>query len=122
MTVGDRIKELRKSLGLTQQQFADRIGVRGNVIAKYDTGATSPSDAVISLICREFGVSESWLRTGEGDMIVPLSRSEEISDYVGKVLGDPTAEFPRRLIHVMSQLTPDEMVVLERIIDHLTEE
>lgn len=66
--MNERIKKLRKALGLTQQEFADRIGiVRGN-IATYETGKSKPGDAVVSLICREFNVNEEWIRTGNGEM------------------------------------------------------
>ena len=66
--MNERMKELRKALGLTQQEFADKIGiVRGN-IATYETGKSKPGDAVVSLICREFSVNEDWLRTGTGEM------------------------------------------------------
>ena len=66
--IGQRIKELRKNFNLTQQEFCERIGVKRNTIAKYETERGEPIDAVISLICREFDVNEQWLRTGEGDM------------------------------------------------------
>lgn len=69
--LNERIKKLRKDLGLTQQEFAQRIGSKRTTIAKYETDTNTPSSAVISLICREFNVSETWLRTGEGDMFVP---------------------------------------------------
>ncbi len=68
--IGDRIKKLRKALDLTQQAFSERIGVKRNTIAKYETTRGEPIDAVISLICREFNVNEAWLRTGEGEMFV----------------------------------------------------
>jgi len=64
----DRIKKIRKELNLTQQGFAERIGIKRNTIANYETGRNDPIDSVISLICREFGVREEWLRTGEGEM------------------------------------------------------
>ncbi|MBD5099536.1 MAG: helix-turn-helix transcriptional regulator [Clostridiales bacterium] len=64
----ERIKKLRKALGLTQQEFADKIGTAQNNIAGYETGKRSPSAAVISLICKTFNVSEAWLRTGDGGM------------------------------------------------------
>lgn len=67
----DRIKKLRKSLDMTQQEFADRIGVKRNTIGQYEIGRNEPIDTVINLICREFGVSEEWLRTGSGDMFSP---------------------------------------------------
>ncbi len=67
----DRIKKLRKSLDMTQQEFADRIGVKRNTIGQYEIGRNEPIDTVIILICREFGVSEEWLRTGSGEMFSP---------------------------------------------------
>ena len=66
--MNERIKKLRKALDLTQQAFADRIGIRQNTVAKYETNRGTPTTSVISLIVREFNVSEKWLRTGEGDM------------------------------------------------------
>lgn len=66
----ERIKKLRKALDLTQREFGERIGVKPNTIATYEIGRNEPIDAVISLICREFNVSEAWLRTGEGEMFV----------------------------------------------------
>ena len=67
----DRIKKLRKSLDMKQQEFADRIGVKRNTIGQYEIGRNEPIDTVINLICREFGVSEEWLRTGSGEMFSP---------------------------------------------------
>ena len=66
--MNERIKKLRKALDLTQQAFADRIGIRQNTVAKYETNRGTPTTSVISLIVREFNVSEKWLRTGEGEM------------------------------------------------------
>lgn len=68
MNIGERIKIVRKNLDLTQQKFGDRVGVKGNTIAQYELGRNEPIDAVLSLICREFGVCEEWLRNGEGEM------------------------------------------------------
>ena len=67
----ERLKTLRRSLNITQQEFADRIGISRGNIGAYEVGKNAPSDAVISLICREFNVSEEWLRTGVGEMFVP---------------------------------------------------
>ena len=67
----NRIKSLRKELDLTQQEFADKIGISRGNIGAYEVGKNVPSDAVISLICREFNVREEWLRTGEGGMFGP---------------------------------------------------
>lgn len=70
-TVNERIKKLRKALNLTQQEFADRIGIKRGAIANYEIGRNEPADSVCSLICREFNVNEEWLRSGSGEMFVP---------------------------------------------------
>lgn len=67
----DRIRKIRRDLDLTQQEFADRIGIKRNTIANYETGRNEPIDSVVSLICREFGVNEEWLRDGTGEMFTP---------------------------------------------------
>ena len=66
--MNERIKKLRKALDLTQQEFADRIGMKRNTVANYETDRNEPSNAVISLICKTFNVNESWLRNGTGEM------------------------------------------------------
>lgn len=63
----DRIKELRKSLDLTQQKFADKLGLKRQTIAAYEIGNIEPSESTLLLICKEFGVNKEWLLTGEGE-------------------------------------------------------
>lgn len=72
----DRIKALRKELGLTQEKFAERLSMKRNTIANYEIGRNEPIDAVISLICKEFKVNEEWLRTGEGDMFLKPEQND----------------------------------------------
>ena len=111
--MNERIKKLRKSLGLTQQEFSDRIKVKRNTVATYEMGRSMPSDAAISLICREFNVNETWLRTGEGEMFKPVNRDQEIADFMADILkGEPG--FRTKLISVMSRLSADEWAMLER--------
>ena len=69
--VGQRIKELRKMLGLSQREFAERIGKSLNAIQKWESGDRIPSEPALKLIAKEFGVSEEWLKTGEGEMFQP---------------------------------------------------
>lgn len=67
----ERLKLLRKQLRLTQQEFADKLGISRGNIAAYEVAKNAPSDAVILLICRYFNVNEEWLRNGVGDMFIP---------------------------------------------------
>lgn len=75
----DRIKALRKELGLTQEKFAKRLSMKRNTIANYEIGRNEPIDAVISLICKEFKVNEEWLRTGEGEMFLKPEQNDLVS-------------------------------------------
>lgn len=71
MTLGMRIKKVRKDKDLTQQEFGKCIGIKPNSISLIESGGRNASEQVILSICREFNVSETWLRTGEGEMFVP---------------------------------------------------
>ena len=71
MTIGERIKTLRRKIGITQEEFSEKLGTSRNTITNYESGRRTPMDATIKSICREFNVSEDWLRTGEGDMFLP---------------------------------------------------
>lgn len=114
--MNERLKKLRKTLGLTQQEFADKIGSKRNTIAKYETNTNMPSAAVISLICREFDVNETWLKTGEGEMFISLTRDEEISRFVGETLSDESDTFKKRFISMLSNLDESDWEFLEKIV------
>lgn len=66
----ERIKQLRKALGMTQQKFADAIGVKQNTVAQYEIGRNEPIDSVLNLICKEYNVNPDWLRNGSGEMFI----------------------------------------------------
>ena len=83
--MGERLKQLRKMFKLTQREFAEKIGIKQNTFAQYELGRNEPIDAVVSLICREFGVNEKWLRTGEGEMFVKKTEDEEAEYYRGRI-------------------------------------
>lgn len=84
----DRIKKIRKDNKLTQVEFGERIGVKGNTVTGYETGLRNPTDAVLRSICREFRVNESWLRTGEGNMFQELPPEDEVAASISNVLED----------------------------------
>ena len=80
-----RIKLLRKTLGLSQADFGAKIGVKQTTIAGYENGIRIPLDAVISSMHREFGVSEDWLRTGNGDMFVAMPEDQELDQIFAEI-------------------------------------
>lgn len=74
--MNERIKKIRNDNHLTQERFAARLGVKRNTVATYEMGRSEPSDAVISLICREFFVNEEWLRHGIGEPYIENTHND----------------------------------------------
>ena len=118
----DRLKELRKALHLTQQKLADKLGVKQKTIEKYEMGRNEPSDAVIVSICREFGVSEDWLRNGNGDMFIPMTRDEEIASFIGGVQSDVEDTFKKRFISALAKLSTEEWRAIEHLMENMVSE
>ena len=115
MTLGERIKKVRKSLDLTQQKFADLIGTTQNNIASYEIGRREPSAAAVNNICKTFNVSEAWLRTGEGEMFVERTRDDELAAFMDELLAEESADFRRRLVTALSRLKPEQWEALEAV-------
>ena len=106
--MNERIKKLRKALGLTQQEFAEKIGVKRNTVAQYEIGRNEPIDAVFALICKTYNVNEDWLRSGVGPMFVEKARDQQIKDFVDRAMQGESDNFRRRLLAVLSQLNESE--------------
>lgn len=94
---------------MTQQEFANRIGVKRNTIGQYEIGRNEPIDTVINLICREFNVNEDWLRNGGSDenMFIKLTEDEELAMYT-QILLDSTDD-------IMADMIKDFIVVYEKL-------
>lgn len=120
ISFGLRIRELRKVLEMTQNDFAIRIGLTQNTITKYETGLRSPSNQIVISICREFNVNEGWLRTGNGDMFNPMSEDEELDLYIGRISGSED-KFKKNLLKALCKLSEDEWNVLKKIISEMKE-
>lgn len=117
--MNERIRDVRNAIGLTQQEFADRIKVKRNTVATYEMGRSIPSDSAIALICKEFNVNETWLRTGTGDMFIQLTRDEQIEEFVGTLLKDEDDSFKRRMISGLAALNAAGWQVLEDFLDSI---
>ena len=110
-----RIKALRKRLGLTQQAFADRLKIARGNIGAYEVGKNAPSDAVISLICKEFNVNEIWLRTGEGgddNMFTKVNEEDRFSINLGK-LSRTENQMARNMLNAIAEADPEKLKHIE---------
>lgn len=119
--MNERIKEIRNALKMTQQEFAERIKIKRNTVATYEMGRSIPSDSAVALICKEFSVNEEWLRNGNGEMFIPVSKSEQISKMISEVLKSDEDSFKRRLINALANLDDSGWDSLEKLIDMISE-
>ena len=115
-----RIKALRNALGLNQTDFGAAVGVKQTTVAGYENGTRTPIDAVVSAICREFNVNETWLRTGEGEMFRPRSRNEELFEFLNTAVEEDGIK--ARLLTVMARLSEDQWELLADMARKLAEE
>ena len=120
--MNERIKQIRKAAELTQGEFAEQIGLSRNYIAMIEIGQREPSDRTIADICRVFGVSELWLRTGEGEMRQKLTRNQEIAEFMGVVMHDPDDAPRKRFVSIISKLSADEWQLLAEIAKKMAED
>lgn len=108
-----RIKAIRIHFGLNQTDFGCRLGAKQSTVAGWENSGRIPPGPVISLMCKEFGVNETWLRTGEGEMFLPEDRDNALMAWVGEVLADESDSFRRRYLNVLRSLTPEDWKRME---------
>jgi len=101
-----RIKKLRKELVLTQQAFAERIGLKQNSIALIESGKRNISTQAILSICREFNVNEKWLRTGSGEMFVYIPEEDMYSKAAASILKENDA-LAMEALKLYFQMSPE---------------
>lgn len=119
----DRIKQIRKGAGLTQQEFAARAGISYSALAAYEASGRQPSTAAVTAICRTFGVNPEWLRTGDGEPYEDRTENDRLHEFVEKAIGDRMDnDFKWRFLKALRGLTEDEWLLLERIVTELAAE
>ena len=116
----NRINELRNSLGLTLEAFGSQIGITRAAVSNIEKGRSNASDQVVRSICREFKVSEQWIRHGTGEMFEQLDQDQTITEFAADILADQPDSFRKRLVSVLSTLNEDDWAVLAKIADELT--
>lgn len=109
-----RIRELRKSLGLTMEAFGSSLGITKSAVSFIESGKSKITDRNISMICQLYHVNEEWLRTGEGDMFLDTSRIDRIAAFVADISQQPDS-VQARLVDLLSQLDESEWYLLEKI-------
>ena len=100
---------------MTLEKFGEPLGVGKTAISNIEKGNRNLTDQMAISICREFNVNENWLRTGEGEMFIELSRDEQIAEFVGRTLSTESESFKKRFIAMLAKLDESDWETLEKI-------
>ncbi len=122
--MNQRIKQIRQDpkINLSQEAFGKKIGVTAAAISRLESGERNITDKIVISICRDFGVNERWLRTGEGEMFVHKSMDEQISAFIGDALKDESDSFKRRFVAMLASLDESDWDVLLKMAERMTKE
>ena len=119
--MNNRISAVRKHFGLTQEEFGKRLGISRNYVWMLERGEREPSQRTIKDICDKFNINDSWLRFGEGEMVLFRSREDEILSFMGEIADGPN-NLKKRLIAVLANLEEEDWELLESVALTLAEE
>lgn len=120
--MNQRVKEIRKANNLTMDKFGERLGVTKVAISRLESGERNITDQMVRSICREFDISESWLRTGEGEMYLDNSREMELARLTKILLSEESDSFKNRLVSALTKLTEEQWELLAQISEEITKE
>lgn len=120
--MNERIKALRKELKMSQDVFAEKLGLTKNYISLVENGNRNLSEQSIKVLCSILNVNEEWLRTGNGKMLKSRTREQEIGAFVNEVMGLNDDSFEKKLVSALARLEPKDWECLESIAKKLLDE
>lgn len=114
MTQGERVKEIRKSLGLTLERFGEKLGVGKTAISKIEKGENNLTEQMTKSICREFGVDYMWLTTGEGEMFV--ENDDDFMERIDRIMAGEN-ETRKNIFKALLYASDEDIEALARIMN-----
>lgn len=114
MTQGERVREIRKALGLTLEKFGEKLGVKKNAISQIENGRNSLTDQMQKAICREYGVDYIWLTTGEGEMFV--DSDDDFFERIDRIMSGED-EARKNIFKALVDASDEDIAAFQRIID-----
>ena len=115
MTQNERVKEVRKTLGLTLEKFGDRLGIKKAAVSKIEKGENSLTDANIKAICREFSVDYMGLTTGEGEMFV--ATDDDFFERIDRIMAGEN-ETRKNMVKMLLYASDDDIKAFDRLVDY----
>lgn len=116
--MNERMKELRKAMGKSQEEFGKILGITKSGVSDIESGRRNVTEQHIIMLKAE-NVNEEWLRTGTGEMFIPETKDEQISKMLADVLKCEDSDFKKRLITALSKLDDTGWNALEKFIDSI---
>lgn len=117
----DRLAQVISESGCNKTKFAERLNISQAFLSQMCSGIRSPSDRTISDICREFGVNEVWLRTGEGEPFQKETRQEQIMRFATQTVKG-SDEFRKAFVSMLAKMDVDDWETLAKLFDKLANE
>lgn len=112
MTEGERIREVRKNLGLTLEKFGEKIGMKKNSVSQLENGKNSVTEQVVKAICREYNVDYMWLTTGDGEMFIDTD--DDFIERIDRIMAGED-EARKNLFKFMLELSDEDIAALDRL-------
>lgn len=120
MSINDRIKQLRKSLNLSQTDFGKKLGVSRDVINNLDRSVVDPKPLILEHICSVYNVNPDWLMHGTGEMFLERDSGDEIAEFLSSLLDDDDTSIRKRFILALSKFDGDDWATVEKFLDNFT--
>ena len=113
--INERVREIRTALDISQEAFGRPLGLSRSEIKNLEYKKTTLKEITIPLMCSVYHVNETWLRTGEGEMFIELTRDEQIAAFVGSALKDEDESIQQRCLAALASLTVEEWEVIAKL-------
>ena len=115
MTQNERVKEIRKALGLTLEKFGEKVGVTKQTVSRIENGINNLTEQMTKSIFREFNVDYIWLTTGEGEMFV--ESDDDFLERIDRIMAGEN-ESRKNMIKALLYASDDDIEAFQRLIDY----
>lgn len=118
--MNERLRQIRKHYNLSMREFASRLGMSSGAISMLENGQRNMSNQFINSVCAVFSeISEQWFRTGEGDMLKPLDREQEVAKLAKRILKADYDDVYANLVRNLAQLNESDLETLDKVVSSL---
>lgn len=113
--MNERLKLLRKTLKISQEEFGNRLGITGGGISKLEKGDRNITEQMVKSICREFGVDYMWLTTGEGEMFVETD--DDFFERIDRIMASEN-ETRKNMVKMLLYASDEDIEAVNRLVDY----